>query len=453
MGENQGKVENQRKVEDEYTTKPVPIEQRKPWTYHAAAWAGVCFVLAALMGGGTPLGFLPPPQAIVTIILGNLVLFAIFYLTSYAGAKHGLSTYMLARQAFGEWGSRALVNWVVSGIPSFAWYGVETWLAGAAIAVIAGWDIGGPGRMMDLPSTIFMLVSGILMAIPPVLGITSIAIIDYISVPVMALLIIYGIYIASGVISIGEFFSFTPATYRPETALINFMLVLNLVIGLIAVGATISADTARWIKPIKKQVFLAGLLGFFSVAVFMEIVGMFFGLAAIKAGLDASLAWNIILVFVKLGASGTTIWPLLLVVWILQFTTNILNAYSGGLSIATSIGRPKYRSLITMAGAIIGTIIAILGIVWYWISYLNALANWVLPVAGVIVAEYYLVRKNGVTQEPPKKVRTEAIVGWFIGGLTSYLLSTYTPYFVPSLVGFFLAMIIHLIGGKIARRF
>lgn len=449
MAEEEKKSSN---LENIYALKAIPLELRKPWTYHAAAWAGVVFVLAAFMGGATPITLLPYGLAIVTIIIGNLILFGIFVLTSYLGSKSGMTTYLLAERAFGSYGARILINLVVAGIPAFAWYGIETWLAAAAIAVLAGWDIGGPGRLMDLPTALFTMISGIVMAIPPILGITSIAYIDYVAVPVMAGLVVYGLYlgITAGVSGLLEY---TPPSYTPENAIINFMIALNVVIGLIIVGATIGADTARWIKPVKRNVIVACLLGFFATAVAMEIIGTFFAVAAVKAGLDPSLAWNIVLVLKQLGVATGPLWPLLIGAWLLQFTTNIVNAYSGGLALTASIGRASLRPWLTLAGAIIGSIVAVLGIVWFWIPYLTSLANWISPVAAILLTEYYLIRKLEIKgEETVPRIRIEGLIGWFIGGLVAYILTNYAPYFVPAIIGMIISAIIHLAGGTMKRK-
>jgi cytosine permease len=440
-------------IEDVSALKPIALEEKKPWTYHAAAWAGVVFVLAAFMGGATPIAFLPYGYAVVTILIGNLILFSIFTLTSYMGAKTGLNTYMIAKSAFGDYGSRILINIASSGIPAFAWYGIETWLAAAAISVLLGWDIGGPGRLMDLPTAIFTIISGILMAIPPVFGITSIALIDYISIPIMIMLVAYGLYLGISVGITGGLFTYSPPGATPETLLPNFMIAMNVVIGLIIVGATIGSDTARWIRPNKKEVVLACVLGFLATAIFMEIIGTFFAVAAIKAGLDPSLSWNIVLVLKSLGVATGPLWPLLVMAFLLQFTTNMINAYSGGLAWTVSVGKPQLRAWFTMGGAIVGSIIAVIGIVWYWVPYLNILANWVGPIASILLVEFYLIRKAPTTVITDKipKIRIEGIIGWFLGGLTSYYLSTYAPYFIPTLIGMIVAGLIHIIGHIIRK--
>jgi len=452
-----GESRDRRGSENIYALQRIPLEERKPWTYHAAVWAGVVFVLAAFMGGATPLGFLPYGPAVLTIVIGNLVLFSIFILTSYMGAKTGLTTYVIAKSAFGEYGSRILINLVASGIPAFAWYGIETWLAAAAIGVLMGWDIGGPGRLMDLNTAVFTMVVGILMAVPPILGITSIALIDYITVPVMVVLTAYGLYLGALAGIGGELFSYTPPNYRPELFLTNFMIALNVVIGLIIVGATIGADTARWIRPIRRDVIVACLLGFLLTAIFMEVVGTFFAVAAVKAGLDPSLSWNIVLVLKQLGVATGPLWPLLALAFLLQFTTNMLNAYSGGLAWTASIGRASWRPWLTLGGAIVGSIIAVIGIVWYWVPYLTMLANWVGPIAAVILTEFYLISrsKESIVIEKvskPPKVVAEGVIAWLVGGLVSYYLSTYAPYFVPSIVGMAVAALLYYAASKLRGR-
>jgi len=363
-----------------------------------------------------------------------------------------MNTYLLAERTFGSYGARILINLVVSGIPVFAWYGIETWLAAAAIAVLTGWDIGGQGTL-DLPTKIFTIITGIVMAIPPILGITSIAYIDYVAIPIMVALVIYGLYlgITAGVTGLLEY---VPPTYSSATVLANFMIALNVVIGLIIVGATIGADTARWIRPSKRDVIMACLLGFFATAVFMETIGTFFAVTAVKAGLDPSLSWNMVLVLKQLGVAAGPLWPLLVGAWLLQFATKMLNAYSGGPALTVTVERASLRPWLTLAGALIGSIVAVLGIVWYWIPYLTTLANWVSPVAAILLTEYYLIRRmRKEISEKTSKVRIESLVGWFFGGFSAYLLSSYTPYFVPSIIGMAIASAIHAIGAKLSKRF
>jgi cytosine permease len=428
--------------EDRFSLEPIPLDKRKPWTYHAVVWAGVCFVLAALMGGATPLTLLPFKQALVALVVGNLILFTIFSFTSYMGAKTGLSTYMLAERAFGRYGARILINFVASGIPSFAWYGFETWLAAAAIGVVAGWDIGGPDHLMDWRTAAFTMISGIIMALPPMMGLTSVALIDFVSIPIMVALTGYGLYLGYKLGAAGALLSYNPGV-PPEMMAKNMMIAIHIVVGLIIVGATIASDTARWIKPVKRSVLLAGFLGFFSVALFMEIVGSFYAVAAVKAGLSPDLAWNIVLVLKQLGATTSFLWIFLLLAFILQFTTNMLNAYSGGLALTATFGKSTWRPWLTLAGAVFGSVIAVLGVIWKWIPYLSMLANWVAPVAAVLLSEFYIV-KRGFTESGVTKVRWEALISWLIGGFVSYYLSVHKPFIVPSIMGIAVAATLHV---------
>ncbi len=162
------------------------------------------------------------------------------------------------------------------------------------------------------------------------------------------------------------------------------------------------------------------------------------------------------MVLKQLGVATGPLWPLLLLAFLLQFTTNILNAYSGGLSWTASIGRAGLRPWLTLGGAIVGSIIAVLGIVWYWVPYLTMLANWVGPVAAVLLTEFYLVSRTSESIASkvarPSKVSVPGVIAWLIGGLVSYYLSTYAPYMVPSLVGMVAAALIYYLGARVGRR-
>jgi purine-cytosine permease-like protein len=164
----------------------------------------------------------------VALVVGNLILFTIFSFTSYMGAKTGLTTYMLAERAFGRYGARILINFVASGIPAFAWYGFETWLAAAAIGVIAGWDIGGPDHLMDWRTAAFTMITGIIMAIPPMMGLTSVALIDFVSIPIMVALTGYGLYLGYKLGAAGALLSYNPGV-SPEMMAKNMMLAIHIV--------------------------------------------------------------------------------------------------------------------------------------------------------------------------------------------------------------------------------
>lgn len=112
---------------------PTRIGQRTWTTYNIASlWIGlaVCiptYMLAAsLVGGG-----MDWKQAIVTIMLGNLIVCVPMVLIAHAGTRYGIPFPVLARASFGIRGSN--VPALLRAVVACGWFGIQTWIGGQAI--------------------------------------------------------------------------------------------------------------------------------------------------------------------------------------------------------------------------------------------------------------------------------------------------------------------------------
>jgi NCS1 family nucleobase:cation symporter-1 len=115
---------------------PTPIAQRTWSTYHIASlWIGlaVCIptyiLAAALIEGG-----MSWKQAIFTILLGNLIVLVPMTLIAHAGTRFGIPFPVLARASFGT--SGAHVPTLLRGLVACGWFGIQTWVGGQAIDVL-----------------------------------------------------------------------------------------------------------------------------------------------------------------------------------------------------------------------------------------------------------------------------------------------------------------------------
>lgn len=112
---------------------PTTKEQRTWGTYnYAALWIGMahCIPTYTLASGLIAAG-MNWWQALITIFLGNSIVLVPMLLNSYAGTKYGIPFPVLCRPAFGVFGAN--VPALMRALVACAWFGIQTWIGGEAI--------------------------------------------------------------------------------------------------------------------------------------------------------------------------------------------------------------------------------------------------------------------------------------------------------------------------------
>src|SRR6188474_2153177 len=112
---------------------PIPQEKRKwgTWNY-AALWISMSLCIptymlaSSLIGGGMNWW-----QAILTIFLGNTIVLVPMILNGHAGAKYGIPFPVFARASFGTKGAN--IPAVLRAIVACGWFGIQTWIGGFAL--------------------------------------------------------------------------------------------------------------------------------------------------------------------------------------------------------------------------------------------------------------------------------------------------------------------------------
>ena len=130
---------------------PTPQEART-WTVTnmASLWIGmvVCVPTYMLAGGLVDLG-MSWWQAVLTVGLGNVIVLVPMILTGHAGTAHGVPFPVLARASFGVLGAN--IPALLRGLVACGWFGIQTWIGGAAIHQLLGTLAGRPLGGDDLP--------------------------------------------------------------------------------------------------------------------------------------------------------------------------------------------------------------------------------------------------------------------------------------------------------------
>jgi len=117
---------------------PTTIRERTWSTWNIAAlWIGMSVVITTYTLAG---GFIEAGmnwwQAMITILLGNTIVLIPMILNAHAGTKYGVSFPVLCRAAFGTKGAN--VPAVLRAIVACGWFGIQTWIGGAALDALFG---------------------------------------------------------------------------------------------------------------------------------------------------------------------------------------------------------------------------------------------------------------------------------------------------------------------------
>lgn len=115
---------------------PVPAAQRQ-WNgiSYFSLWVGMAvnipsyMIAASLIDGG-----MSWQQAMWTVLLGNLIVLVPMALSGHAGTKYGIPFPAFARASFGIQGAH--IPALLRAIVACGWFGIQTWIGGAAIYTI-----------------------------------------------------------------------------------------------------------------------------------------------------------------------------------------------------------------------------------------------------------------------------------------------------------------------------
>ena len=123
---------------------PVPLSRRTWTTYnYAALWVSMAHCIPTYMlASGLMASGMSWAQALVTILLGNVIVLVPILLNSHPGTKYGIPFPVFARAAYGTLGSN--VPAMLRALVACGWFGIQAWIGGEALntffrTIVPGW--------------------------------------------------------------------------------------------------------------------------------------------------------------------------------------------------------------------------------------------------------------------------------------------------------------------------
>jgi NCS1 family nucleobase:cation symporter-1 len=123
---------------------PVPLARRTWTTYNfAALWISMAHCIPTYMlSAGLMAAGMSWAQALVTVLLGNTIVLIPILLNSHPGTKYGIPFPVFARAAYGTLGSN--VPALMRALVACGWFGIQAWIGGEAlntlfVSLVPGW--------------------------------------------------------------------------------------------------------------------------------------------------------------------------------------------------------------------------------------------------------------------------------------------------------------------------
>jgi cytosine permease len=394
------KIKNKllKESEKDLPLNPIPVEKRESWLGPAIVYAGVEFSFAVVMAGaGLAAGFSIKEIILITIVGLAIITWIGDTITAYVGAKTGLPGAVVARQSLGSIQARIIASLGVL-MMMIGWWAINTALVANAFCTAFGIDYTKEFGAW----AIMVIIMGIVFITPAILGYLSMKWMDYLAIPVGLLLFGMGIYLSIKAHGITGIINWAP------TQTIPWSVAVSTIIGLNVCQWIMIADYSRMHRPTWKESILMPSL--IVVVGFVEIV--IGAIMAVGVG-----TYDIVQVMVSL---GYPFWAYLLL-FIAQWTSQIVAVYSAGLSLGNMVNTNNVitQKLLTLSAGVIGVILAIAGILNKFMAFLLALGVVFSPLAAIIVVDFFFLRKE----------QWEDIKGWNIGATLALIIGIIIGYY------------------------
>jgi len=384
------------------------------WYSLAGIWFGGIVSVPALLVGSTLIASLSFNYSIWAGLIGFSFVVLFMSLLSIAAVEKRKATVSLAASSFGVKGAKLIVGLVI-GLSTLGWFGIQSNIAGASFSKILV-EMNGP----EIPVWISSVFWGIIMVLTAVFGFKYLKWLNYVAVPAIVLLLAYGLFIVFQEHSFQEVLNFKPSEPMPLLQAIGFT------IGFISVGGVISPDYNRFAAT-KKDAILGSIFGIIPSALCLLAIG---AILAITQG-----TYDIVEIFSSLGFPFFAMSILILATW----TSNVMNVYSSGLAFNDLFNlSTAARSKTTLFVGLVGILLAAIGILSHFMSFISLLTITITPIAGVMISDYFISKTY---QETPENINWKGVFSWISGVVVMLVMTSQ----IKNILGIIVAAFVYFI--------
>jgi NCS1 family nucleobase:cation symporter-1 len=375
---------------------PTALSRRTWTTYHfAALWIGMSVVITTYtLASGLMQQGMTWSQAMLTILLGNVIVLVPMILNAHAGTKYGVSFPVLCRASFGVRGAN--VPAILRALVACGWFGIQTWIGGLALNALltAAW----PG-WTTVPANIWIAFA-IFWAVQVwviLKGLDGIKRLEGWSAPLLllggALLLIWAVNRAGGLS-----FVLTESARLQSGATPFWQLFPAAVTANVGYWATLSLnipDFTRYATSQRSQM-LGQALGLPATMTAFAFIGVAVTSATIVIFGEA--IWDPVTLIARVGNTPAIIFGAL-VIMLAQLTTNMA---ANVVSPANDFSSLAPRHISYVGGGLITAVIGIAMMPWklyadagaYIFTWLIGYSSLMGAIGGILIADYWVLRRR-----------------------------------------------------------
>ncbi len=373
---------------------PIPPSRRTWGVYnYASLWVAMSVCIPTYMlASGLIAGGMSWWQAILTILLGNLIVLVPMLLNAHAGTRYGIPFPVFVRASFGVRGAN--IPAVLRALVACGWFGIQTWIGGQAIYSMA--RIAWPAAA-EVPGGIWICFFAFWLINMAVIwrGIETIKLLEGIGAPFMlgvGLLLLFWITRKAG--GFGPVLS-TPSKFKTSAEFFHFFIPsLTGMVGFWATVALNIPDFTRYAKSQRDQM-LGQALGLPAAMTLYSFIGV--AVTSASVVLFGEAIWDPVAL---LGRFHEPVIAGIALVALLIATLNT-NVAANVVSPSNDFSNLNPRLISFRTGGLITGVVGILMMPWKLLGDFSAyIFGWLIgysgllgPIAGVMIADYFLIRK------------------------------------------------------------
>ncbi|WP_350577541.1 NCS1 family nucleobase:cation symporter-1 [Pseudomonas sp. HY2-MNA-CIBAN-0224] len=384
---------------------PTRVHERTWNKWHITAlWVGMSICVPTYTLGGVLTAYfgLSVGEALLAILLANIVVLIPLTLNAFAGTKYGIPFPVLLRSSFGILGSN--VPCLIRALVACGWFGIQTLFGGLAIhlflgSVFEGWkSLGGIGEVIG-----FMLFWALNLWVV-LRGAESIKWLETLSAPLLVLVGLGLLVWALPNVSMTELLAQPPKRPEGASAYGYFFAGLTAMVGFWATLSLNIPDFSRYAKSQKDQIlgqifglpltmFLFAALGVIMTAASQKLVGVTVSDPVSLIGHIQSPGWVALAMALIIIATLST-----------NTAANIVSPTNDFQNIAPKlINRTTAVILTGLVGLALMAheLLKKLGLLVSDVSLETVYSNWLLgyssllgPIAGIMVVDYFIIRQQ-----------------------------------------------------------